>query len=126
MHTKIFTEGKHIYLPLGGEGTASYETYEPGTKGKLIAPRNHMIDSDAVVNAAPNGRIFASFWHEPEARGIRRPPPVYLTLNKLSYLILSYLLFQFQMTNVKETVISEFKMDFKKSRLSFSLHSTYI
>ena len=88
MHTKIFTEGKHIYLPLGGEGTASYETYEPSTKGKLIAPRNHMIDSDAVVNAAPNGRIFASFWHEPEARGIRRPPPVYLTLNKLSYLIL--------------------------------------
>ena len=85
-----------------------------------------MIDSDAVVNASPNGRIFASFRHEPEARGIRRPPPVYLTLNKLSYLILSYLLFQFQMTNVKETVISEFKMDFKKSRLSFSLHSTYI
>ena len=39
-----------------------------------------MIDSDAVVNAAPNGRIFASFRHEPEARGIRRPPPVYLTL----------------------------------------------
>ena len=25
------------------------------------------------------------------ARGIGRPPPVYLTLNKLSYLILSYL-----------------------------------
>ena len=50
-----------------------------------------MIDSDAVVNAAPNGRIFASFRHEPEVRGIRRPPPVYLTLNKLSYLILSYL-----------------------------------
>ena len=32
------------------------------------------------------------FYHEPVARGIGRPPPVYLTLNKLSYLILSYLI----------------------------------
>ena len=85
---KDFYGGKAHIPTTGGEGTASYETYEPSTKGKLNAPRNHMIDSDAVVNAAPNGRIFASFRHEPEARGIRRPPPVYLTLNKLSYLIL--------------------------------------
>jgi len=35
------------------------------------------------------------------------------------------LLSQFQMKNVKETVISEFKTDFKKSCLSFSLNSTY-
>ena len=29
------------------------------------------------------------------------------------------------MKNVKETVISEFEIDFKKSCLSFSLNSTY-
>ena len=35
-----------------------------------------------------------------------------------------YLSFQLQM-NQKERVISEFEMDFKKSRLSSSLNSTY-
>ena len=32
--------------------------------------------------------IVKHVYHEPVARGIGRPPPVYLTLNKLSYLIL--------------------------------------
>ena len=34
--------------------------------------------------------IVKHFYHERVARGIGRPPPVYLTLNKLSYLILPY------------------------------------
>ena len=36
--------------------------------------------------------IVKHFYHEPVARGIGRPPPVHLTLNKLSYLILSSIL----------------------------------
>ena len=39
--------------------------------------------------------IVKHFYHEPVARGIKRPPPVYLTLNKLSYLILSYLILSY-------------------------------
>ena len=35
--------------------------------------------------------IVKHFYHKPVARGIGRPPPVYLTLNKLSYLILGSL-----------------------------------
>ena len=38
--------------------------------------------------------IVKHFYHEPVARGIGRPTPVYLTLNKLSYLILSYVKFR--------------------------------
>ena len=39
--------------------------------------------------------IVKHFYHEPVAWGTGRPPPVYLTLNKLSYLILSYLILSY-------------------------------